>query len=60
MLLEILTTTDGQHLGAVINTAERPIVLSHDEQFTPDRVWQIGPVTWRLSSSNYTIDGKET
>ena len=59
MQLEIIVTTDGQHLGRVIDAAERPITLSDDEVFNADCIVQIGPKMWRLRNSNYVIDAKE-
>ena len=59
MQLEITTTTDGRHVGRVIDSDARPIILDHDEQFQPDRVWQIGPGVWRLANPSYVIDAKE-
>jgi hypothetical protein len=59
MLLEITNTTDGNHIGTVINSESMPIVLDADELFLPDRVWQTGPGTWRLANSNYVVDAKE-
>lgn len=59
MLLEITQTTDGNHIGTIIDSDARPIVLDLDESFWPDRVWQTGPVTWRLANSNYVVDAKE-
>lgn len=59
MQLEIITTTDGRHVGRQFDSTDRPIHLDADEDFMPDRVWQIAPGMWRLANSSYIIDAKE-
>jgi len=58
MDLEIITTTDGRHVGLRINTGNWTVNLG-DTAFTPDRVWSIGVGLWRLANSNYVIDAQE-
>lgn len=59
MLLEIIDTTDGRHIGKIIDSEILPIELNNDTQFAPDRIWQTDGNTWRLANSNYIIDSKE-
>jgi hypothetical protein len=58
MLLEIISTTDDQNIGLIIDTTEH-IVLSNGFTFSPDRTIQTAPTIWRLFNSNYVIDAKE-
>lgn len=59
MLLTILTTTDSQHVGRVIDTDASPIPLGDGDTFAPEKVWQIAPGIWRLAGSGYIIDAQE-
>jgi hypothetical protein len=58
MLLDIITTTDGQNIGMRIDSA-LPITLGNGSPFYPDKIVIIGPGTVRLFNSSYTIDAKE-
>jgi hypothetical protein len=58
MQLEIITTTDGKHVGKVV-TCGPAITLASDEVFRPTSKTQILPGIWRVFSSTYVIDGKE-
>jgi hypothetical protein len=59
MQLEILNTTDGRHIGVIIESTARPLVLSDDEDFHPDLVREISSGVWRLSNPNYVVDARE-
>lgn len=59
MLLEVINTTDGRHIGHRFDNTDRAIRLSSDEWFAPDRTWLIAPNMWRLANSNYILDAKE-
>jgi len=58
MLLDIITTTDGQNVGMHIDS-DLPIILGNGSLFYPDKVVSVGPGTFRLFNSSYTIDAKE-
>jgi hypothetical protein len=59
MWLEITYTTDGKFIGRRFEASARPVPLSPDRCFMPDRVFPIGAGLWRLASANYIIDTKE-